>query len=270
MVDFSEQSAPEEMDLPLEMIDGSRTQTRATIRQQAVLEYAAALQSGQELPRLVVFCDEQGQYLLSSGFHRLSAYRLRGAKEVPCLVYSGGLWDAIAHGIRDNAMHKGERITAKDIEHSVKLCLKARADLSDRAIAELCSVSHPTVGKYRRDLQSSGDLSQGQKRTSKNGKTFDAPAGRDAEAGDCHDAVHAGDSAEDQLPEACGTATAVAESPVVAARKTIKKIEECLAKAVNHAVDLQNAVGQHPAVEMLVRNLHLSFTASKNLSTTLR
>ena len=78
---------------------------------------------------------------------------------MPCIVESGTLWDAVKAGINDNHQHVGERVTIADKRQATKMVLELRPEMSDRAIAALCRVSHPFVSKLRREVSSGGNVS---------------------------------------------------------------------------------------------------------------
>ena len=144
-------------------------ETRAGIREAAVEDYEAVLESGGWLDPATVFITPDGEVLLAAGRHRYEAHRRAGYPRMPCLIRRGTQWDAIEFGIRDNAEHKGERLTAEDKRHNVQKVLEERPGMSDRAIAELCGVSASTVGKHRGATVQSGQSSE---RIGRDGRTY--------------------------------------------------------------------------------------------------
>jgi len=88
---------------------------------------------------------------------------------MPCLVRPGSQWDALQYGLRDNLQHRGERLSRADQQHNIKLVLRERPGMSDRAIGELCGVSPSTVAKYRAPVQ----VGQVTQRVGRDGKVYD-------------------------------------------------------------------------------------------------
>ena len=126
-------------------------QSRASIDQAVVDDYAADMDRGAVFPPLHVFHDGAA-YHLSRGGHRIEAMEKNGRKLAPCIIHQGTLRDAILHSVADNATH-GCRRTAGDKRRCVELLL---ADpewrkWSDRKIAEQANVSQPLVSSIRRD-----------------------------------------------------------------------------------------------------------------------
>jgi len=141
------------IDVSLSDLRTAGVQTRASMRQGAIEEYAAVLNDGGSLDAGVVFRDGHGTLHLAAGHHRRAAHALAGRQAMPCEVREGTKWDAIQFGINDNQQHRGERLTRADRRHNAELVLAEQPGMSDRAIAELCRVSHPSVSTWRRQLE---------------------------------------------------------------------------------------------------------------------
>jgi hypothetical protein len=139
--------------------DGN-TQTRVTLDQATIEDYAAAYRAGDELPPVVAFND--GEHLwLADGFHRVEGAKLAGLTEIEADVREGTTRDALAFSAGSNSTN-GLRRTNADKRRAVQLVLadKDWAGESDRVIAELCRVSADLVGDVRRatvDSDSSSD-----------------------------------------------------------------------------------------------------------------
>jgi hypothetical protein len=136
--------------IPLERIrlDGG-TQARAELDSEAVKDYAAAYQAGDELPPVVLFSD--GPYLwMADGFHRYGGAKLAGLKEIEAEVREGTQRDALLYAVGCNDTH-GLRRTPADKRHAVALLLADPewAERSDNWIAEQCRVSQPFVANVR-------------------------------------------------------------------------------------------------------------------------
>ena len=151
-------------------------QTRSKTRPEAVAEYAAVLGGGGSLDPCTAYRDQDGKFWLAAGHHRKAAYALAGRENMPCIVREGGQWEAIEFGIKDNEKQTGERLTAADRRHNVELVLREKPEMSDRMVAELCGVSHPTVAK-RREQTSTGKTFQLPVRVGKDGKRRTARGG---------------------------------------------------------------------------------------------
>jgi hypothetical protein len=110
---------------------------------------------------------------LADGFHRTHAARSAGVEEIAAEIHSGTKRDAILYSVGANADH-GKRRTPADKRKAV-MTLLTNPDVandpqtgepwSDNQIAKLCHVSHPFVGKVRRELTCNVSSDQPTKRT---------------------------------------------------------------------------------------------------------
>lgn len=136
--------------LTLEQIstDGG-TQTRAAIHQDAVDDYAEAIQAGTKLPPVTVYHDGAA-YWLADGFHRYAAHKKIEAREIEADVRQGEKREAVLHSVGANATH-GLRRTTEDKRRAVMLLLEDSEwrEWSDREIARRTGVSPSTVGSLR-------------------------------------------------------------------------------------------------------------------------
>jgi hypothetical protein len=115
------------------------TQSRASIDDSTVDDYAEALSRGEKFPPVVVFCDE---YWLADGFHRLASYERNDAVEVEADVREGSQRDAILFSLSANETH-GLRRTRADKRKSVETVLADPewSKWSDREIAKQCEAA---------------------------------------------------------------------------------------------------------------------------------
>jgi len=137
--------------LALVQIDGG-TQSRATLNQHVVDDYAEAIQAGATFPPIVVFYDGK-KHWLADGFHRFHAYQKAGREKVAADVRQGTRRDAILHSVGANETH-GLRRTRDDKRRAV-LTLLGDAEWgrwTDREIARACHVDNKTVAKVRSEV----------------------------------------------------------------------------------------------------------------------
>ena len=101
-------------------------------------------------------------------------------------VVQGTQADAQWYSYGVNKLH-GLRRTKEDKERSIRAALRHTqgASKSDRELAEHVGVSHPTVAKYRKELESTGKIYQSTCRTGQDGRTINtAKIGRRRTAAD--------------------------------------------------------------------------------------
>jgi len=135
--------------LPLIRTDAG-TQCRAAISEATVAEYAERMIAGDRFPPVVVYLNNT-EYLLADGFHRLLARRLAKFERIDAEVRQGTRLDALKFSLSANHRH-GLRRTNEDKRHAVEIALREFQEWSDRAIAQLCGVTHPSVAAVRREL----------------------------------------------------------------------------------------------------------------------
>lgn len=150
-------------------IDGG-TQSRASIDQQAVADYAEAMAAGDTFPPVVAFFDGAA-YWLADGFHRYQAYARAKVVNIPADVRQGTQRDAILFSVSANSSH-GLRRTNDDKRRAVLTLLNDPewAKWSDREIARRCAVDGKTVAGLRPKL--SAELPQIERTVSRKGATF--------------------------------------------------------------------------------------------------
>lgn len=132
-----------------------RAQPRCAIDVEKVGEYTEDMDRGDKFPPLVVFFDGK-RHWLADGFHRFYAATASGRKTLACDVHEGGLRDAILFSCGANAAH-GLRRTNQDKRRAVAKLLEDKewSRWSDHEIARHCSVTHPFIGKLRKEMAAS-------------------------------------------------------------------------------------------------------------------
>jgi hypothetical protein len=132
-----------------EIVTNAVTQVRAGLNEGTVADYAEALADGAKFPPVVVFHDGS-RFIAADGFHRIQAAIQTGAALIECEIRQGGKTEALKFALGCNA-HHGLRRTNADKRHAVGLALREFPMLSDRALAEMCLVSHTLVAEIRGD-----------------------------------------------------------------------------------------------------------------------
>jgi hypothetical protein len=169
---------PKPIAIDLIRIDAG-TQFRAATNQAKVTEYAEMFQASTEWPfdtACEVFFDGN-EYFMADGFHRyLGAVSVKRSS-LSCNVTNGSLRDAIKFALSANARH-GLHRSNEDKRKAVLFVLDDSewAQLSNRAIAEICGVSEyfvrDMVKKYGRESPPSGAIKSQVK--GKDGKEYPA------------------------------------------------------------------------------------------------
>jgi uncharacterized ParB-like nuclease family protein len=97
--------------IPIDRISAQSTQTRASLNDTVIDEYAEALEQGIELPPIEVYFDNE-TYWLADGFHRVKAAQQLGRDSIAANVHTGGQHEAIFHAVGANETHGLRRINA--------------------------------------------------------------------------------------------------------------------------------------------------------------
>lgn len=160
------------------------TQTRCSIDEATVAEYADAVKAGANLPPVEVFHDGN-DYILADGFHRVMAYQRIARETISAKVFKGTAKDALIHSLGSNKGH-GLKRTNEDKRRAALWTIRECPDWSDRKIAEHTGLSHPFIAAVRSE-NSTGNVSSSTKpqlstvdscvkRTGKDGKSRKLPA----------------------------------------------------------------------------------------------
>jgi hypothetical protein len=127
-----------------------RMQSRVSINDATVDDYAEVLQDGAaDLPAVMLFHDGTDHWL-ADGWHRVAAYRKRSRTTIPAKLHSGTPRDAILYAAGANAAH-GLRRSNEDKRKAGGLLLgdPEWSKWSDNAIGKHVGVDHKTVARWR-------------------------------------------------------------------------------------------------------------------------
>jgi len=140
-------------------VDGG-TQPRAELLIEVMEDYAEQMRNGVEFPPITVFFDGK-DYWLADGFHRIGAHLRAFGDDTPveAEVIQGTQSDAQWYSYGVNKTH-GVRRNRKDVVRAIKAALLHPEGVksSDNEIAKHVGATHPTVAKYRAELESSCEI----------------------------------------------------------------------------------------------------------------
>lgn len=154
------------------------TQTRVKINEDAVTEYAEAMENGAEFPPVTVFHDGT-DYWMADGFHRIMAAVRNGFIDIEADIKKGTRQDALVYALGANVTN-GLRRTNADKRRCVQIALKEFPDWSDRRIAEVCAVDGSMVADVSKQLQESCSYERPAKRIGRDGKARSTPTPRES------------------------------------------------------------------------------------------
>lgn len=159
------------LDLSEIRTDGG-TQPRSEIDMGVVAEYAEDMKRGENFPPVQVMYDGQ-DYWLYDGFHRLRAAEKLGHGGIEAEVHQGTKEDAQWASLAANKRH-GLRRSQADKRRAIKRALKGWGEKkSNNQIAQHIGCSDRTVGKYRRELESTSQITKSTEREGADGRTID-------------------------------------------------------------------------------------------------
>lgn len=153
-----------------DLILSEEVQSRVSLDESVINEYAEAMKNGDEFPPIDIYRDGDDNYV-ADGFHRIKGAIKAGLAEFKAKIKEGTIRDAILHSVSANSTH-GLRRTNLDKRNAVeKLLIDPEWQLwSDRKIADKCAVSNTFVAKVRADLSVNG-LQIQERNFERNGKT---------------------------------------------------------------------------------------------------
>lgn len=127
----------------------SRLQSRVEIDEDAVLDYALAIENGDKFPPVLAFFDGINYYL-TDGYHRYHAHKRAEKASIEVEVVNGIFRDAVFHATSVNSKH-GMRRTHADKRKAVMTLLEdfEWEGMSSSEIARHCGVSVAFVSNLR-------------------------------------------------------------------------------------------------------------------------
>lgn len=122
-----------------------------------VESYAVILAESGEFPPVDVFRDNEDdeQFYLADGFHRLAAARRAGVQAIKAAIRYGGRDAAVEWAEEANLAH-GKALSAADKRNIFERRIKRGhewANLSDREVSRLLGVAHTTIGRWRSEIE---------------------------------------------------------------------------------------------------------------------
>lgn len=108
-------------------------------------------------------------FILVDGFHRLAATRQAGLDMVNAQIFTGSFQDAHAAACIANLQH-GKPLTRSERKRAICQYVKLNVGLSNRLISEAVGVSDVTIMRYRKEMESSGEIELQESRAGKDKK----------------------------------------------------------------------------------------------------
>lgn len=144
-------------------------QGRVARNQDVIDGYKDQMLEGDVFPPIDVFFDG-AKYRVADGFQRVEAAELAEFDTIIAEVHQGGFREAKHYACGSNTKHGLPRSNA-DKRRVALMMLKDEewGHWSDSEIARHCGVTHPFVGKVRRELESDGEIEPVTERTVKRG-----------------------------------------------------------------------------------------------------
>jgi len=139
------------------------------MRQEVINEYTQLMMDGVEFPPVEVYGTKHACWL-ADGWHRVLAARQAARDTIDADLKHGGRTEAVKAALNANAIH-GLRRTNADKRRAVEVALREFGNLSSRAIAELCGVSHWIVQQQKNEVEESSTCLTV---TGQDGKTYPA------------------------------------------------------------------------------------------------
>lgn len=172
------------------IINDPALQTRVTSDPDQIDNLKTALEAGEPVPPVVLFAEPVGggvegvNYYIGDGWHRYFGHLELKRHTIWAEVHEGGRAEALRYALGANAAH-GLRRTNADKRKAVTLALKEYPKLSNRAISEICKVTHTYVNNVRSEVETVSTS-----RTGKDGKQYPTRSGGTPEQTDFFKLLH--------------------------------------------------------------------------------
>lgn len=140
------------IDIKIIKIEG--TQSRASLNNEVMNEYAESMRCGAKFPPIKLFFDGS-DYWLADGFHRYFACKAAEIEAIDADIETGSKDDAILYSIGANTNHGLQR-TSADKRNAVMMILNHPIwrEWSNRTVAKEVSVSLDLVNRLRNESNS--------------------------------------------------------------------------------------------------------------------
>jgi len=139
-----------------ELVLDDDNQYRFALDEDHISDLNAAYTADDEVPPPVAW-QFDGRYLVSQGFHRITAAKRAGWTVIECIVKEGNLRDFKIDCITGNAKH-GLRLSSKEKRHAVGELLKLCTDWSNPRIAAMIGCDATIVVSVRAELEATSVL----------------------------------------------------------------------------------------------------------------
>jgi uncharacterized ParB-like nuclease family protein len=148
----------------------SGTQTRTNTNEEAVADYAEAMQDGAKFPPVEVFFDGT-DYHLADGWHRFFAAQRAGCQDILATVHDGTAADAIWFAIGANKTN-GIKRSAGDKRNAIAIAIAKFSDRTQEAIAQQVGCNQSTVQRVKAELMQTHKLTPPPTVAGKDGKSY--------------------------------------------------------------------------------------------------
>jgi ParB-like chromosome segregation protein Spo0J len=126
--------------------------------------------SWNRLPPVTVY-EVDGRWLLADGWHRHAAAVMLGRRTIKAEIIKGTMAEALDFVASVNLFH-GLPLSRAERRRAVEVKLRLHADWSDRRLAEELGIGRELIGKIRKALEESKQISAAVSRVGSDGKTY--------------------------------------------------------------------------------------------------
>lgn len=147
---------------------------RDTLDKTLIAQYKDNLEIILATAPITVYESNEGEYILTDGFHRISAACQLNMETIPAIVFRGTRQDAHAAACLANLQH-GKPLSRNERQNAIREFIKLRVKWSNRRIADEVGISDVTVLRYRRLLEANGEIEPQDKREGKDERIIQKP-----------------------------------------------------------------------------------------------